>query len=244
MGGRPGAQGNRHGRRAAPGPQSGCTGRNHAPGEARELFGWLRGLPFVSQRGESWAYHDVVRAAMLRLRRAEAPAEWRRSHTCWPRPTPTGPAKPPSERTITWASPDWVDYTREETYHLLCADPHGNLPKALASAVKAAEHSLSALASGPELIADAGRDTDNDRLSEWGQRLAERHPWRRPCSLPHLPDQRRRPRQGHLAVALEERGEAFRLAGATTTPSPTSTAPSNPTPAAPGPSAAAARPTG
>jgi len=48
-----------------------------APDEARELFGWLRGLPFVSQRGESWAYHDVVRVAMLRLQRTEAPAEWR-----------------------------------------------------------------------------------------------------------------------------------------------------------------------
>ena len=34
----------------------------------------------MSQRGESWVYHDVVRAAMLRLRRAEAPAEWRAEH--------------------------------------------------------------------------------------------------------------------------------------------------------------------
>jgi hypothetical protein len=46
-------------------------------GKTAGLFGWLRGLPFVSQRGESWAYHDVVRAAMLRLRRAEAPIKWR-----------------------------------------------------------------------------------------------------------------------------------------------------------------------
>ena len=42
-------------------------------GKARELFDWLRGLPFVSQRGQAWTYHDVVRGAMLRLRRAETP---------------------------------------------------------------------------------------------------------------------------------------------------------------------------
>ena len=43
--------------------------------KVRELFAWLRGLPFVSQRAGSWTYHEVVRAAMLRLRRAEAPSE-------------------------------------------------------------------------------------------------------------------------------------------------------------------------
>jgi len=47
------------------------------PDQARALFSWLRSLPFVSQREEFWVYHDVVRAAMLRLRRAEAPLEWR-----------------------------------------------------------------------------------------------------------------------------------------------------------------------
>jgi hypothetical protein len=61
------------------------------------LFGWLRRLPFVSQRGQSWAYHDVVRAARG-----------------------TG---------ITWASPDWVDYTREQTYHLLCGTRTGTCPR-------------------------------------------------------------------------------------------------------------------
>ena len=45
--------------------------------KARELFGWLCGLPFVTRRAGSWKYHGVVRAAMLRLQLAQAPSEWR-----------------------------------------------------------------------------------------------------------------------------------------------------------------------
>ena len=144
------------------------------PGDkARELFGWLRGLPFVSQRGESWAYHNVVRAAMLRLRRAEAPAEWRseqnllaRAHAGWASEAAEGMES-------AWGNPGWVDSTREETYHLLCADPRGNLPRALASAVKAAEHSLIRARQWAELIADAGRDTNDAQLRNWGKLLTE-----------------------------------------------------------------------
>jgi Tetratricopeptide repeat len=141
--------------------------------KAPELFGWLRGLPFVSQRAGSWAYHEVVRAAMLRLRRAEAPMEWRSSQMAlaqangrWAGEVTAGADKP-------WANQDWVDYTREETYHLLCADPIGNFPKALSTAVTAAEHSTIRARQWAGLIADAGRDADNPVLRQWGQRLRD-----------------------------------------------------------------------
>ena len=132
--------------------------------KAPELFGWLRGLPFVTQRAGSWAYHEVVRAAMLRLQLAQAPREWRSSQMAlaqanarWAREVAAGADKP-------WANPDWIDCTREETYHLLCADPMGNPAQALASAVKAAEHSTIRARQWAGLIADAGRDTDNPVL--------------------------------------------------------------------------------
>jgi hypothetical protein len=111
------------------------------PDKVRELFGWLRGLPFMSQRGDSWAYHDVVRAAMLRVRRAGAPTEWRAEQNSLAQANAQWARGAVADRGSAWGNMDWVDYKREETYHLLCADPHGNLPKALASAVKAAEHS-------------------------------------------------------------------------------------------------------
>src|SRR5262249_1194618 len=48
--------------------------------DAHEVFRWLCGLPFVSRKSGSWAYHEVVRAAMLRLQLAQAPSEWRSNH--------------------------------------------------------------------------------------------------------------------------------------------------------------------
>jgi tetratricopeptide (TPR) repeat protein len=141
--------------------------------ETRALFDWLRRLPFVAQQGESWVYHDVVRAAMLRLRRAEAPAEWRAEQKKLAQANATWASESAAGTADAWANADWVDYRREEIYHSLCADAHRTLPQALASAVKAAGQSTIRARQWAALIADAGRDTGNDRLREWGRRLEE-----------------------------------------------------------------------
>ena len=39
--------------------------------QAPALFAWLRGLPFVTEQGGIWRYHEVARAAMLRLQRTQ-----------------------------------------------------------------------------------------------------------------------------------------------------------------------------
>jgi len=142
-------------------------------GEAQELFGWLCGLPFVSRRAEAWAYHEVVRAAMLRLQRAQAPSGWRarqtalaQTHERWAREAAGGTGE-------TWSDSRWVDHTREQTYHRLCADPDADLGAALASAVRAAEQGTVRARQWAELIADAGRDTGHDGMRRWGQRLAD-----------------------------------------------------------------------
>ncbi len=181
--------------------------------KARELFSWLRGLPFVSQRAGSWAYHDVVRAAMLRLRRAEAPTKWRsdqialaRTNTDWANEAAKGIDD-------TWTNADWIDYTREETYHLLCADPIKNLPIALASAVKAGEHSTIRARQWATLITDAGRDTDHPALKQWGQRLvAGIHDSSLAQYFTCLINDAQLDKTT-LIVALEERGEGHRIAG-------------------------------
>nr|WP_107092964.1 ATP-binding protein [Streptomyces sp. MMG1121] len=48
--------------------------------EADALYDWLRGMPFVGERGERVQYHDVVRAPMLRLQRRRSPRGWARRH--------------------------------------------------------------------------------------------------------------------------------------------------------------------
>jgi len=182
------------------------------PGQASELFGWLSGRPFVSQQGRSWAYHQVVRNALLRQQQAQAPSQWRASHVLlakvnarWARET-ADPANKP------WASTRWVDYTREETYHLLCADPVGNLSRALTSAVSAAEHGIIRARQWADLISDAGRDTGDTMLRDWGQRLSNGVSDSDVISyLSHLINDAHLD-EAMLAVALEQRGEGRRLA--------------------------------
>ena len=135
------------------------------------LFGWLRGLPFVSHRGSYWEYHEVVRGAMLRLQFAEAPARWRAQHAALAKSYEQWAADIADKTRATWTSDTWTDYVREATYHLLCADPSGSLPSALESAVKAAEHSNARLRQWAELIIDASRDTGDEVLSQYGLRL-------------------------------------------------------------------------
>ena len=147
------------------------------PGKAREMFGWLCGLPFVSPRARSWVYHEVVRAAMLRLQRAQAPSQWRSDHLTlaqanerWAQDS-TG--QPSDAWADPWANPKWVDYARERMYHLLCVDSVGNLAQALDLAEKAAQHSGAWGRQWAEMIADAGRDTDDPELSQWARRLSD-----------------------------------------------------------------------
>jgi tetratricopeptide (TPR) repeat protein len=185
-----------------------------APKQARELFGWLRELPFVSRRGEAWVYHDVVRAAMMRMRRAEAPAEWRSQHNLLARANSEWANE--AAQSIdgdTWANSDWVDYIREEMYHLLCADPQGNLPKALASAVKAAKRGSVHASQWAGLITDAGHDTNNDQLSEFGKSL--RDGIRDGDFTLYFTELINKAGLDEitLAVAFEERGQCHRLAG-------------------------------
>jgi tetratricopeptide (TPR) repeat protein len=179
--------------------------------KARELFGWLCGLPFVTRRAGSWAYHEVVRAAMLRLQLAQAPSEWRSNqvnlaqvNARWARDAAGGTDK-------AWTNPNWIDHIREEIYHLLCADPINNLPKALASAVEAAAHSTIRARQWAELIAHAGRDTDDPTLIHWGQRLLDGiHDSDLTQYFTYLINDANLGKNT-LTIALEERGEVHQL---------------------------------
>ena len=180
--------------------------------KARELFSWLCGLPFVTRRAGSWEYHGVVRAAMLRLQLAQAPSEWRSVHNIladangrWAR-NATGSIGDP------WANPNWIDHTREQIYHLLCADPINNLSIALASAIKAAQHSMIRARQWAEVIANAGGDADNATLLEWGKRLSDGiNDSDLTNYLTYLINDGNLDKSS-LAVALKERGEDHRLA--------------------------------
>jgi hypothetical protein len=137
-------------------------------GEAHDLFGWLCGLPFISRRAGSWAYHEVVRAAM---QRAQAPGEWTSRQMSLARAYERWAREANGESGESWSSAQGIDFTREQEYHLLCANPDAHLPGVLRSAVRAAGRSAIRARQWAELIADSGADTRHPGMGEWARRL-------------------------------------------------------------------------
>jgi tetratricopeptide (TPR) repeat protein len=182
-------------------------------GQAPALFAWLRGLPFVTEQGGIWRYHQAARAAMLRLQRTQAPSEWRARQVALARAHAGWAADAAGSTGEAWANPGWIDHTREETYHLLCADPVSNLPQALASAVQAAVHGAIRARQWAGLIADAGNDSDQPTLQEWGRLLTGGiHDSDLTEYLTCLISKAQLD-QASLAIALRERSNGYRLAG-------------------------------
>ncbi|MGW6455936.1 tetratricopeptide repeat protein [Streptomyces sp. NPDC055078] len=133
---------------------------------AAELFGWLCGLPFVSNRGGRAQYHDVVREPMLRLRRNSSPERWSAGHTrlaeafagwC----ATDGEGLDPAAR---WAQDGWRELRLEENYHRLCARPRTALPAVLRDGVDACDAGVARAREWARSVADAGADTDSDAL--------------------------------------------------------------------------------
>ncbi len=144
---------------------------SEAAEQCSRLFTWLRSLPFVTDSAGRCQYHDVVRAAMVRLERRQSPARWRErhralaaAHQSWR----TG-----QFRLDSWDDPAWRALRLEETYHLLCADPGAGLPGALADIVRACAEHPAAAAQWAQAIVQAGQDADAKAVQACGQRLEE-----------------------------------------------------------------------
>ncbi|MFI9588453.1 tetratricopeptide repeat protein [Streptomyces sp. NPDC052236] len=140
-------------------------------GDAAGLFGWLRSLPFVSDRGGRAQYHDVVREPMLRLQRNSSPQRWRAAHTRlahsfgrWREAA--GDGLEPGEA---WAEDAWRELKVEETYHLLCAQPRTALAAVLRDGTDACDAGGVAPRRWAQAVADAGGDSDSEPLRAFGR---------------------------------------------------------------------------
>ncbi|MFH8467642.1 BREX system ATP-binding domain-containing protein [Streptomyces sp. NPDC017991] len=145
------------------------------PGDPDELYDWLTGLPFVGERGARVRYHDVVRAPMLRLERRRSRREWAARHrrlaetfARWRTEAEAG-----RETENPWTDEEWRELRLEETYHLLCARPPAALGAALRTLVEACREDAVLGRAWARMLADAGRDTDDTDLTQWGERLGE-----------------------------------------------------------------------
>ncbi|WP_405584114.1 hypothetical protein [Streptomyces sp. NBC_01092] len=144
-------------------------------GELDALYAWLRGLPFVSERGGRVTYHDVVRAPMLRLQRRERPRIWATRQrglaavfTQWRTEAEAG-----RSTEELWTDEGWRELRLAELYHLLCAGESAQLSSALRDVVDACEQGESVAGRWARVLAEAGRDAETGVLAEWGRMLAE-----------------------------------------------------------------------
>ncbi|MER5432619.1 tetratricopeptide repeat protein [Streptomyces sp. NPDC002588] len=146
------------------------------PEEAADpLFGWLRGLPFVDDRGAQVRYHDLVREPMLRLQRRRSPRGWTQRHERlaaafrrWREEAADG-LRPDYE----WEHEPWRELRLEETYHALCAGPRAALPGALHDAVAACRESPAVGRRWARMLEEAGGAADAPAVREWGRELRE-----------------------------------------------------------------------
>ncbi|MEU5594464.1 tetratricopeptide repeat protein [Streptomyces sp. NPDC020298] len=143
--------------------------------EAENLFDWLRGLSFVTDRGNRLTYHDLVRGMMLRRQRGRSRRGWAEDHERLAgvfgrgRQEAAVGLRPYSH----WSHKPWREARLEETYHLLCARPDGALAGALRDLVGVCAADLAAGRRWAQMLTEAGRDTDAPVLLDWGTRLHE-----------------------------------------------------------------------
>ncbi|MFI5688690.1 tetratricopeptide repeat protein [Streptomyces sp. NPDC051636] len=148
-------------------------------GEADALFGWLRGRPFVDDRGDRLLYHDLVREPMLRLQRHRSPRGWAERHERlagvfgrWREEAAREAARDP-RYFPEWAYETWRELRLEETYHLLCSRPLVALCGALRDLVVACREDQAIGRRWARMLEDAGNAADVQVLSDWGRRLRE-----------------------------------------------------------------------
>ncbi|MEU0783335.1 tetratricopeptide repeat protein [Streptomyces sp. NPDC006173] len=142
--------------------------------EADALYDWLRGLPFVTERGGGIQYHDVVRAPMLRSQRLRSPRGWTGRHTRlaetfgrWRQEAETG-----ENEDELWTRDGWRELRLAESYHLLCAAPRTALPAVLRDVVHACDAGEVPARQWVRALAEVGRDADAEAPARWGSDLS------------------------------------------------------------------------
>ncbi|MFE4691581.1 tetratricopeptide repeat protein [Streptomyces sp. NPDC056749] len=145
------------------------------PESAAGSYAWLRGLAFVSPQAGRCRYHDVVRAAMLRLQRTRSPARWQQAHTrladVFRQRRLAVEADLGTDPEELWKEAVWREHLLNETYHRLCANPRTALPDALRQSAYAIGLDVATLRRWAQILGGAGLDTDAAALVSWGERL-------------------------------------------------------------------------
>jgi tetratricopeptide (TPR) repeat protein len=140
---------------------------------ADDLFTWLKSMPFVEQRPDGWAYHDIARTQMLRYKRRTSPQSWADIHGKLAAYYATQRTNLHLDEKPQWTDATWQAQTLNGLYHQLCQAPQAQLPKALNEFLAALKAKRSFAEAWAEMMCRAGKDSDAAELSSWGKRLSD-----------------------------------------------------------------------
>ncbi|MBE9006604.1 tetratricopeptide repeat protein [Fortiea sp. LEGE XX443] len=140
--------------------------------EADGLFSWLKEMPFIDERTDGWAYHDVVKTQMLRHKRLVSPQSWADLHGKLADYYDTLRNDLHLEEDKKQRDPLWQNYTLNVLYHGLCQSPQRSLPAALNEFLAAFKNQRSFAQRWAERMIQAGKDTDVAEIQLWGEQLA------------------------------------------------------------------------
>jgi len=135
------------------------------------LFRWLQHLPFVEQRSDGWAYHDIVRGQMLRHKRLTSPQGWTTLHGQLAQyfdQLRQGLQLPESQQ---WSNTTWQHHSLHWLYHHLCQAPQAHLSATFNQFLTALKQQRSLAAQWAATMQQAGQDTDDTALEQWGSQL-------------------------------------------------------------------------
>jgi tetratricopeptide (TPR) repeat protein len=154
-------------------PDEAVTSAATAAGDT--LFGWLRGLPFVDDRGDRVQYHDLVREPMLRLQRRRSPRGWTERHERLAGVFGRWCAEAGSDLrpSLEWEDEEWRELRLEEVYHSLCARPRTALAGALRDVVAACREDQVLGRHWARMLEEAGVAAAAPAVRDWGRDLRE-----------------------------------------------------------------------
>ncbi|MEU9896363.1 tetratricopeptide repeat protein [Streptomyces phaeochromogenes] len=143
-------------------------------------YEWLCDLPFVHDCAGRAHYHEVVRAAMVRVQRHRSPQQWRSAHLRLAEHF-AARARTECKETVTrndlvvepWHDQHWRELRRQETYHRLCADPADALPQALRGMACILNYGSSTIRHWAQTLEQASVDCGREHasLAGWAVRL-------------------------------------------------------------------------
>ena len=141
--------------------------------KSEALFGWLKAMPFVRERSDGWAYHDVVRPQMLRYQRKASAEEWKQKHLQLANHYGDRRQQLGLDNVTKYKDSDWQRYTLSQLYHQLCGHPQKELSSALSQFVQALKERRKFAQQWAAVMREAGRDTENSDVKGWGNKLFE-----------------------------------------------------------------------